>query len=860
MIPSVELIWALAASVLLLVEQVRHRRSLRHELKSLRSSYDAAIHRNDELTQASDKMGDLYRYQLLTSRKRAARIKKVLEIATSINSNLSLDKVLHEIVHAVSDAAGFRIVLLRVLNEASDHFEARAFAGLHRDAIRKLELLRIPRTEFESWLKEEFRVSRSYFISHERKFWGNEDDEGYTPELGVRQEGEWHQEDVLFVPLYTKDGNVVGYFSVDDPVDRRLPSRETVETLEILATHAVVAIQNASLYERLNESMARLEEATERSEEVADLKNKFISTVSHELLTPLTAIRAYTEALLEHIGSANVDMQRQFLGVINEQSLKLRRLIDSILELSQLESGRFRMSREPFNLVLLMEEIVAGLRTMSDAKRIQIVVESAAPEIVVEADPGLLRRVLNNLGSNAIKFTHEGGTVTLRTTVEGRVVRIQVEDTGIGISKEGIDRIFDKFYQIDSSLSREYPGVGLGLSISKSIVEWHGGEILAESESGVGSRFTVLLPITAGDAHVITHATWSPARSVSDHLTRLTVEMIAEVMNARTASLMLVDEEKSELYIRAARGLREEVVSGTRVRIGDSVAGWVAKHGQPLLVTNIEEDPRFGGRQNGHQYETKSLLSVPVKIDGRVIGVININNKISCTPFTDDDRALLSSLAERVALAWRRVSDHERSSERTEETSRALTAIIENARRSRLKLNSGSMAGRAVALGRKLGLSEGDVEVLAYVASVHDVGMGQIDLTVLQEPGSLDDETWARVAMHPLRSAEIVKPIEFQGQVTEIIMAHHERIDGKGYPRGLKGSEIPIGARIIGVLDAYESMTIGRPYRHATTHAEALQELRRCAGTQFDTPVVEAFAQLYEFEEATKLVRAAEAA
>ena len=150
--------------------------------------------------------------------------------------------------------------------------------------------------------------------------------------------------------------------------------------------------------------------------------------------------------------------------------------------------------------------------------------------------------------------------------------------------------------------------------------------------------------------------------------------------------------------------------------------------------------------------------------------------------------------------------------------------------------------------------------MLAYVASVHDVGMGQIDLTVLQEPGSLDDETWARVAMHPLRSAEIVKPIEFQEQVTEIIMAHHERIDGKGYPRGLKGQEIPIGAKIIGVLDAYESMTIGRPYRHAMTHAEALQELRRCAGTQFESRVVEAFGHLYQSEETTKLVRTAEAA
>ncbi len=859
MIPSIELIWALAAAVLLLVEQVRHRRSLRHELKSLKSSYDAVIHRNDELTEASDKMGDLYRYQLLTSRKRAARIKKVLEIATSINSNLSLDKVLHEIVHAVSDAAGFRIVLLRVLNDASGEFEARAFAGLNREAIRKLEQIRIPRSEFESWLKEEFRVSRSYFISHERKFWGEVDEDGYTPELGARQEGEWHQEDVLFVPLYTKDNAVIGYLSVDDPVDRRLPSRETVETLEILATHAVVAIQNASLYERLNQSMAQLEDATERAEELNALKSSFVSTVSHELRTPLTAIRAYVEALLENVGSTNVDMQRQFLAVIDEQSLKLRRLIDSILELSQLESGRYRMSREPFNLVEMIEEVVTMLRPMAEEKKITVRTESAAPEMIVEADRALLRRVLHNLGLNAVKFTHEGGTVTIRATTEGRVARLQVEDTGIGIAKEELERIFDKFYQIDSSLSREYPGVGLGLTVSKSIVEWHGGEILAESEPGVGSRFTVMLPVTPGDANVITHATWSPTRSVSDHLTRLTVEMIAEVMNARTASFMLVDEERSELYIRAARGLREEVVCGTRVKIGDSIAGWVAKHDQPLLITNIEEDPRFG-RPNGHQYETKSLLSVPVRIDGRVVGVININNKISCTPFTEDDRALLSSLSDRVARAWKRVSDHEKSSDQTDETAKALSAIIDNARRSRLKLNSGTMAGRAVALGRKLGLPEHDVEVLAYVASVHDVGMGQIDHSVLHEPGRLDEATRAEVALHPHRSAEIVKPIEFQAQVTEIILAHHERMDGRGYPMGLKGSQIPIGARIISVLDAYESMTIGRPYRHAMSHADALRELRQHKGTQFDPNVVEAFAQVFESEEHTKLVRAEEAA
>jgi HD-GYP domain-containing protein (c-di-GMP phosphodiesterase class II) len=170
------------------------------------------------------------------------------------------------------------------------------------------------------------------------------------------------------------------------------------------------------------------------------------------------------------------------------------------------------------------------------------------------------------------------------------------------------------------------------------------------------------------------------------------------------------------------------------------------------------------------------------------------------------------------------------------------------------------MAARAAAVGRRLGMDEEEVGVLAYAASIHDVGMGQVDPGVLHEPGQLAAETWAEVSQHPIRSVELLKPIEFQSQVSEIILAHHERPDGRGYPRGLKGDEIPLGARIIAVVDAFESMTLGRPYRQPMRLPEAVAELRRYAGTQFDARVVEALVEVLGELKDTALIRTPEAA
>jgi signal transduction histidine kinase/putative methionine-R-sulfoxide reductase with GAF domain len=805
------------------------------------------LHLADELELARERISELYRHQLSGSRKRAEKLIGIIEVASTINSHLDLDTVLQAIVSAVRETLGFKIVLLRILNQQAGSLEARAFAGLGLDAIRKLESYPVPLEEFESWLRPEFRISHSYFISHKHNFWEGKNDAGaYVPDLGPREEGEWHEEDVLFVPLITRDDKLIGYLSVDDPADRRNPSLETIEMLEIFGAQAVTAIENARLYRELEEHAKQVEEGAERMRELNELKSNFVSTVSHELRTPLTSIKAYVETLIENVGAKNAKMRLEFLEIINEETERLARLIDAILDLSQLESGTFRIRKEVFDVNKVMKEVADVLRSIADKRNIQLNVELPDKAVLLEADRDLVKQVVINLSGNAIKFTPEGGNVYLAVHSEGSMVRVIVQDTGVGIPMDHLDKIFDRFYQVDSSMARQYGGAGLGLTICKSIMEWHGGSIEVESQEGRGSKFIAVFPQKASESRALANVS-DDEDHTSESIAKLTVEMIAEVMNAKTASLMLVNEDLQELTIKAALGLDDHVVKNAKIKVGESISGWVAKNGKPLLITNIEEDERFG-RINHPQYETKSLLSVPVHYEDKVIGVLNINNKVSCAPFTTDDSVLLCCLADRVGLVCKNIESYKAIKQLAQNTGEALRALIVNMRRNRLKLCSGAFVNYAVEIARRMGMQGQELGVMAYVASIHDVGMVRIGRRLVESSSRFGEKELELLHRHPEEGIEIVKPIEFMGQVYELILCHHERVDGTGYPRRLPGYQIPLGSRILAVVDAYESMRLGRPYREPLGEADALEELRRCVGSQFDEEVVETLIQVIEDE------------
>jgi HD-GYP domain-containing protein (c-di-GMP phosphodiesterase class II) len=483
--------------------------------------------------------------------------------------------------------------------------------------------------------------------------------------------------------------------------------------------------------------------------------------------------------------------------------------------------------------------------------------ELEADDLRVEVDQELVRRAVENLARNAIEFSPRGGTVEVTLSGNELEWTCVVEDQGPPLPEEHLAHAFDQFHR----LRREAPpgsaaaahgpdSTRLGLAIARGIIELHGGRPWVEQPEGVvglevpGPRFCFSAPVRqTASPRARRVARQALGRPDLQPLFDAIVEMIAATLESSLVSLVVVDPDRGDLFVAASTG-HEGAVRGRRTTLRSGVAGAVAAWGYPLLVDDIETDRRFR-RLNHPQYSTKSLLSVPLRVEGEVIGVVNAANKHSGESFDEDDLGLVVMLAERVGSAIERACaypDSERVVEDALATVRAMTRL-----KREFALGGRRAVKRSRALARKLGLAPAEMDLIGYVASIHDLGMVRLGPET-KHSDHLDDRQRQAVLAHPEASVEILRPLEYLGQVRELVLAHHERWDGSGYPRGLHGDEIPIGARILAVVDAWESMTSPRPWRIATAREDAAGELRREAGRQFDPEVVEAFLELLDEE------------
>ncbi|MBN1140011.1 MAG: GAF domain-containing protein [Anaerolineae bacterium] len=298
---------------------------------------------------------------------------------------------------------------------------------------------------------------------------------------------------VASVPLIWK-GQVLGVLEASGRQGSSPFSDAEVHAMSLLATQAAIAIQNARLYDAAQQRAQELSIALAQQREIDHWKAEFIQNVSHELRTPLTLIQGYAEMLNDgELGDLSA-AQRKPITIITNQAQALQALVADMLAILRAEAQAMQI--EPVSLADLVLAAVDDFQGLVGQSELTLETDLQSDAPLVNADPRQLRKVMDNLLSNAVKFTPAGGRLTVRVYACQDGACVQVSDTGIGIPPDQLDRIFERFYQVDSSIRRRYEGAGLGLALVHEILEGHGGWIKAESKGvpGHGSVFTFWLP------------------------------------------------------------------------------------------------------------------------------------------------------------------------------------------------------------------------------------------------------------------------------------------------------------------------------------------------------------------------------
>lgn len=307
--------------------------------------------------------------------------------------------------------------------------------------------------------------------------------------------------DLTRTTLYDEHGQVIGSSAILRDMTERVRAEQAIQQLN-LELEAKVADRTAQLgaaTETLRRRNAELEKANQDLHQLDELKSEFVSMVSHELRAPLTNINGSLELLLEGDAPGYDRQHRDLLQIVSEQSARLTRLVQGILNVSRIEAGQLVLQPQAFNIVGLIEKVIGVWESREVSNRFEHPQAQNLPS--VWADRDRTEEILFNLIDNAIKYSAEGGLIRINAESNGKIVVVSVSDHGVGIPADEVDKIFDKFHRVDRGDATETYGHGLGLYICRKLVEAQGGEISVDSTLGEGSTFQFTLPL-AGRAEI----------------------------------------------------------------------------------------------------------------------------------------------------------------------------------------------------------------------------------------------------------------------------------------------------------------------------------------------------------------------
>jgi len=313
-------------------------------------------------------------------------------------------------------------------------------------------------------------------------------------------------------------------------------------------------------------------------------------------------------------------------------------------------------------------------------------------------------------------------------------------------------------------------------------------------------------------------------------------------LKAEDGSLMLIDPEDKVLTIKEAYGLEEDIIKKTRIKLGEGIAGLVAQKGEPLIISGRLNSPQI--KRKG-KYEGINSICAPLKTKKGVIGIINLNRKVDAEPFTEDDLKLLSTIAHEAATVIERVSLYQELHKTYLSTINAIAKIVE-IRDPYTAGHQQRVSQLTTAIAKELNLSPDKIEGIRIASLVHDIGKISVPTEILSKSTTLSGIEFSLIKEHSRIGYDILKAIDFSYPVANIVLQHHERLDGSGYPKGLKGDQILLEAKIMGVADVVEAMSSHRPYRPALGIDAALEEISKNKGILYDSEVVDACLKLFK--------------
>ncbi|HEY6311650.1 MAG TPA: GAF domain-containing protein [Streptosporangiaceae bacterium] len=399
-------------------------------------------------------------------------------VGQAVSSSLNLTEVLNAIITQAVRLSRSDGGSIYEFDEDAREFRVETVCGTSPEAFDALRRARIGVDD--TFIGQAATLGRPLELTDLR-------DAPLDPHLSVLAESGWRS--LVAVPML-REGRIVGAMVIRRHTPGRIP-QEIYDLLETFASQSALALINAQLYRQLERQSAALEVASQH-------KSEFVASMSHELRTPLNAIIGFSEVLLERMFGELNERQDDYLRDIWSSGKHLLELLNDILDLSKIEAGQMVLNRSEFVVRESLEYCLSMVRERALNQRILLSLE-VDPEVgPLDADRLRFRQVVLNLLSNAVKFTPEGGRVDVHASVRGQDLVVLVADTGVGVSAEDRERIFDSFQQ-GTRMSGQVEGTGLGLTLSKRILELHGGRIWVKSEAGQGSTFGFAIPAGAGE-------------------------------------------------------------------------------------------------------------------------------------------------------------------------------------------------------------------------------------------------------------------------------------------------------------------------------------------------------------------------